>query len=404
MNVAQWLDKANGSYWDMDGAYGAQCWDLWAKYAMDMYNLSLGDCITPTGYAEGCYTWYPTTTAVGNAFERKGADYTPVMGDVVFWTYSTHYPYSHVAIVWNGISGDHIDVLTQNPTPATHATLPLAKGSGLLGYLHPKSLPTAPDSGDNPTGGNNPGHDVSGAGSAWIQQQGDMLIYHYGSNSGSGTATFVKATAQTWICKSATGTGATDGDGGQSTPSTGDGESSYALYVIGSVESSLRWDAVETNNQGIGIAQWSFGRRLDVLNDMKAVDATGYETFAQAAPDLAALMESGGAFDRALTSSEVAAFRTWASRPQSHQGQRNRFATDYAAYPQTYDDPKLQIMWTSAYHQSPAGALNVPKASSLSQLRDNILNTSPFGLYTSRYNQVYSLLSVWDGVSAPPNF
>ena len=323
-SLSEWFAQTENRFWDMDGAYGAQCWDLWAKYSMDMYGLSLQDCITPTGYAEGCYTRYPYTQAVADTYEKMGADYNPVMGDVVFWTYGSQiYTGSHVAIVWGGITGDNIDVLTQNPTPAVHQTLPLMKGSQLLGYLHPRNLQpggTTPDNpnGGNPTGGDNQGSIVSGAGSAWIEQQGDNLLYHY-YDGGARSVMFVKASAQTWINKGATGTGNPDGDGGQSSPSVGSGASSYALYVVGTVESSLRWDAVETANmQGIGIAQWSFGRRLQVLNRMKAADPDGYATFAAAAPDIAALMQSGGTFDRSLTAGEAAAFRTWAQRPQSH--------------------------------------------------------------------------------------
>ena len=370
---------------------------------MDCYNLSLGDCITPTGYAEGNYTRFPTTAAVGRVFEKKDADYTPVMGDVVFWTFGSQiYTGSHVAIVWGGVSGDNIDVLTQNPTPAVHQTLPLMKGSQLLGYLHPMSLPEPPDSGDNPTGGDNPGVIVGDAASAWIQLQGDNLIYHSGSGTQDMQAIFYKASAQTWVYKG--GSAQPPSDDGQSTPSVGNGESSYALYVVGTVESSLRWDAVEPNHQGIGIAQWSFGRRLQVLNAMKEVDAEGYEAFAAAAPAIASLMESGGTFDRAMTNGEVAAFQTWARRAESRQGQRNQFMTDYEGYPQEYDDAKMQILWVTAYHQSPAGALNVPKATTLRGLYNNILATSPFGPYGTRYNTAYSLLNVWDGSSAPPNF
>lgn len=401
----EWFTQTENRYWDMDGYYGAQCWDLWAKYSMDMYGLSVQDCITPTGYAEGCYTRFPYTAALGNVYEKMGADYDPVKGDVVFWTYGgEQYTGSHVAIVWGGVSGGDIDVLTQNPDPSVHKTLPLLRGSQLLGYLHPKVLPSNPN-GDNPTGGDNQGSDVSGGSSAWIQQQGDNLIYHYGSGSGGGSALFVKTTAQNWVYRGASGTGAPDGDGGQSSPSVGNGESSYALYVIGTVESSLQWDAVEfANRQGIGIAQWSFGRRLQVLNAMKAADPEGYGAFAAAAPGIAALMESGGAFDRPLTVAEASAFQTWARRPQSHAGQRNQFAADYKGYPQKYDDAKMQILWVSAYHQSPAGALNVPTATTLAGLRDDILATSPFGPYGTRYQTVYSLLNVWDGKSAPPNF
>lgn len=116
----------------------------------------------------------------------------PRMGDVVFWTFGSRiYTGSHVAIVWGGVQGDTIDVLTQNPTPAVHQTLPLMKGSQLLGYLHPTALPEPPESGDNPTGGNNPGVNVDGDVSAWIQLQGDNLIYHNGSGTTSSQTVFI---------------------------------------------------------------------------------------------------------------------------------------------------------------------------------------------------------------------
>lgn len=408
----EWFTQTENRYWDMDGAYGAQCWDLWAKYSMDMYGLSVQDCITPTGYAEGCYTRYPYTQRISDTYEKMDADYQPVEGDVVFWTYGSQiYTGSHVAIVWNGITsdGENIDVLTQNPTPAVHQTLPLMKGSQLLGYLHPRNLEpggSVPDNpnGGNPTGGDNQGDDVSGGSASWIEQQGDNLILHSGSGSGGRAVLYAKYGPQNWIYRGVTGTGNPDGDGGQSSPSVGDGESSYALYVVGTVESSCRWDAVESTGQGIGIAQWSFGRRLQVLNKMKSADPAGYEAFAAAAPDVAALMESGGTFTRALTSSEITAFQTWARRNESKTGQREQFAEDYQGYPDEYDDAKMQILWVCAYHQSPAGALNVPKATTLAGLRDNILATSPFGSYGNRYQTAYSLLNVWDGLSAPPNF
>lgn len=408
----EWFTQTENRYWDMDGAYGAQCWDLWAKYSMDMYGLSVQDCITPTGYAEGCYTRYPYTQAIANTYEKMDADYDPVAGDVVFWTYGSQiYTGSHVAIVWGGITsdGENIDVLTQNPTPAVHQTLPLMRGSQLLGYLHPRNLKpggSVPDNpnGNNPTGGDNQGDNVSGGSASWIQMQGDNLVLYSGSGGGVRKAYYVKTSAQNWVYRGASGTGSPDGDGGQSSPSVGDGESSYALYVVGTVESSCRWDAVESTGQGIGIAQWSFGRRLQVLNKMKDADPTGYEAFAAAAPDISALMESGGTFTRALTSSEITAFQTWARRSESKTGQREQFAEDYAGYPDEYNDSKMQILWVCAYHQSPAGALNVPKATTLAGLRDNILATSPFGPYGNRYQTAYSLLNVWDGTSAPPNF
>ncbi len=401
ITFTQWIDQTQGRYWDMDGAYGAQCWDLWAKYCMDMYGLSVSDCITPTGYAEGLYTRYPTSARVGQTFDRKSADgYSPVAGDVAVWTYNHIYTGSHVAIVIkDGTQGNTIHTLSQNPSPAKPMDLPL---TGILGYLHPRNLPAGTDR--NPTGDNNHGSADSNRGGAWIHWQGDNLYLHETDNTGARTRIFYKTTANNFSEK-ASQRQPSDSNG-QAHPSTSlSPENSYALYVVGTVEAGLRWNAVEAANlQGIGIAQWSFGRRLQVLNAMKAVDPTGYAAFKTAAPAIAALMESGGTFTRNLTQGEATAFRTWAGRSESREGQRKQFAEDYAGYPHQYDDTKMQILWVTAYHQSPAYALKVPKAANLAQLKANILGTYPFSPYVTRYNQAYSLLTVWDGRSNPPAF
>lgn len=398
----QWIDQTKNRFWDMDGAYGAQCWDLWAKYSMDMYGMSIQDCITPTGYAGGLYTSYPVSARCGQVYERIPASgYSPVAGDVAIWGYGTYTPYTHVAIVAGneGVKNNSIYIITQNPDASALKWFPIY---GLLGYLHPRTMPK-PDV-DNPTGDNNQGHPDSARGGAWIHWQGDSLYLHETDNSGSHTRIFYKTTANNFSEKASRGQ--PSGSQGQGHPSSSTSpENSYALYVTGTVESSLQWDAVEAANlQGIGIAQWSFGRRLQVLNKMREADPTGYAAFKSAAPEIAGLMESGGDFTRPLTSTEAAAFRTWAARNESHEGQRKQFAEDYAGYPQGYGDDKMQILWVTAYHQSPANALKVPKALNLAQLKTNILNTYPFQPYVSRYNQAYSLLTVWDGTSNPPAF
>lgn len=400
-----WIKQTQGRYWDMDGAYGAQCWDLWAKYCMDLYGASVSDCITPTGYAEGNYTRFPTNAKMAQIFEKKPANYSPVKGDVAFWNFSSQHTGSHVSIVMeDGVHNGRITVLSQNPNPAQRMTFDL---TAFLGYLHPKALGEGggtTSTENNPTGDNSHGSPDSARGGAWIHWQGDNLYLHESDNAGTRTRIFYRTTANNFSEKASQSQPSSDS--GQAHPSISlSAENSYALYVVGTVEAGLRWDAVEAANlQGIGIAQWSFERRLQVLNAMKAADPTGYATFKSAAPEIAALMESGGTFKRSLTSSEAAAFRTWAGRSESRDGQRKQFAEDYAGYPKQYTDTKMQILWITAYHQSPANALKVPKASNLAQLKNNILSTYPFGPYTTRYNQAYSLLSVWDGKSNPPAF
>lgn len=61
----------------MDGSWGPQCWDLWAKYCMDEYGCSVQDCITPTGWAGGLYTHHPVSARVGEIFEKKTTHGTP---------------------------------------------------------------------------------------------------------------------------------------------------------------------------------------------------------------------------------------------------------------------------------------------------------------------------------------
>lgn len=402
ISLTQWIQQTQGRYWDMDGAYGAQCWDLWAKYSMDMYGMSIQDCITPTGYAGGLYTSYPVSARCEQVYERIPASgYSPVAGDVAIWGYSTYTPYTHVAIVAGneGVKNNSIYIITQNPDASALKWFPI---NGLLGYLHPRTMPKSDV--DNPTGDNNQGHPDSARGGAWIHWQGDNLYLHETDNSGSRTRIFYKTTANNFSEKASQGQ--PSGSQGQGHPSSSmSPENSYALYVVGTVEAGLQWNAVEAANlQGIGIAQWSFGRRLQVLNKMREADPTGYAAFKSAAPEIAGLVESGGDFTRPLTSTEAAAFRTWAARSESHEGQRKQFAEDYAGYPQEYGDDKMQILWVTAYHQSPANALKVPKALNLAQLKTNILNTYPFQPYVSRYNQAYSLLTVWDGTSNPPAF
>lgn len=402
ISLTQWIQQTQGRYWDMDGAYGAQCWDLWAKYSMDMYGMSIQDCITPTGYAGGLYTSYPVSARCEQVYERIPASgYSPVAGDVAIWGYGTYTPYTHVAIVAGneGVKNNSIYIITQNPDASALKWFPI---DGLLGYLHPRTMPKSDV--DNPTGGNNQGHPDSARGGAWIHWQGDNLYLHETDNSGSHTRIFYKTTANNFSEKASQGQPSDSQGQGYPSSSTSP-ENSYALYVVGTVEAGLQWDAVEAANlQGIGIAQWSFGRRLQVLNKMREADPTGYAAFKSAAPEIAGLVESGGDFTRPLTSTEAAAFRTWAARSESHEGQRKQFAEDYAGYPQEYGDDKMQILWMTAYHQSPANALKVPKALNLAQLKTNILNTYPFQPYVSRYNQAYSLLTVWDGTSNPPAF
>ena len=128
-------DKWEGSYIDVDGYYGAQCWDLVAQYAIDngLPALATGD-----GAAAGIFENYDTN---GNAqyWEKHvnsttDPDSVPKAGDVLVWDRSWGGGYGHTAVVleadWNNVT-----VLEQNPGAANVSTYDY---SGVMGWLSMK--------------------------------------------------------------------------------------------------------------------------------------------------------------------------------------------------------------------------------------------------------------------------
>ena len=133
-----WLASVDGVAVEMDTSYGAQCWDLWAHYAVNMIGVDYwrtgtqagGGCGNHPGYT--CGLWY--------GFDRSGLNqwFTPVgnpqRGDVAIWDWgSPAGPNSHVAIVVEDRGGSVL-TMTQNPGAAHYGNLSKA---GILGYLRP---------------------------------------------------------------------------------------------------------------------------------------------------------------------------------------------------------------------------------------------------------------------------
>lgn len=138
MNFDEWLNSRNGTYVNIDGNYGAQCWDTWSDYAVNVIGVDYpktgtqagGGCPNHPGYA--CGIW--------KGFDRSGLNqwFTPVSspqrGDVAIWDWGSAVgPNSHVAVVVSDAGGS-VYCLTQNPGPNKLAYL---SKSGILGYLRP---------------------------------------------------------------------------------------------------------------------------------------------------------------------------------------------------------------------------------------------------------------------------
>lgn len=142
-----WLAKVHRRPLDIDGAYGAQCWDLWAHYAVHVAGVPYLATVTRAGGSSphggwACNVWHNAERAgLAPYFDKLGAKTVARRGDVAFWEKSPRqYPGSHVAIVIAD-EGAQLLTLTQNPGPPIYARLPKTT---LLGYLRPRSKANAP--------------------------------------------------------------------------------------------------------------------------------------------------------------------------------------------------------------------------------------------------------------------
>lgn len=138
-NFQNWLNSVNGKSVEMDTSWGAQCWDLWSHYAVNMLGVTYWR--TGTNAGGGCPQHSGYTCGLWKTFDRSGLNQwftphtgTPQRGDVAIWDWgSPAGPNSHVAIVVED-RGNNVYTMTQNPGPAHYATLSKA---GILGYLRP---------------------------------------------------------------------------------------------------------------------------------------------------------------------------------------------------------------------------------------------------------------------------
>lgn len=130
--------KWTGSYIDVDGYYGAQCWDLAARYSLD---IGLPAVATGDGAAAGIYENFNSN---GNASHynrhpqsETDPDSVPKPGDIIVWNRNMGGGYGHVAVVLKA-NWDTVTVLEQNPGAAHVTTYP--NYANVLGWLRPKQF------------------------------------------------------------------------------------------------------------------------------------------------------------------------------------------------------------------------------------------------------------------------
>ncbi|QZY52934.1 CHAP domain-containing protein [Leucobacter tenebrionis] len=190
-DLAAYVARVRHQYIDVDGVFGAQCWDQWSHYAMWLgvpawpTYTNAGGTRPHGGYA--CNVYHNARAAgLTQWFDILPASATPRAGDVAFWEYgSAWYPWSHVATVLAVTHGGRmLRCLTQNPGAVQIADLTL---SGIIGYLRPRALTTgSPDASRTKTLTASEKEDLMASKNAgfWFKRAGKQI--NIITNAGSG--------------------------------------------------------------------------------------------------------------------------------------------------------------------------------------------------------------------------
>lgn len=147
----QFRDQYNNQHIDEDGYYGAQCWDVVARYAREKYGCP--SLPTGSGGAEGLFRVHaaPITQyfdVVAN--NPNDANQVPPNGAIIVWSGTWSPPWGHTAIKLAGGVGQLMTVFEQNGNnPGGNAYQKQRNYTGVSGWLVPKqgvdTVATIPD-------------------------------------------------------------------------------------------------------------------------------------------------------------------------------------------------------------------------------------------------------------------
>lgn len=131
MTLIDFINKYIKTRVDFDGAYGAQCVDLFRQYCKDVLELP------HTGAVEGAkdlFEKYDNLPLEKKYFYRRNRLLEASPGDIAVWGATKTNPYGHVAIV---VQNDYYNlvVFEQNGFTQEGAKLEIRDKNNLLGYL-----------------------------------------------------------------------------------------------------------------------------------------------------------------------------------------------------------------------------------------------------------------------------
>lgn len=131
MTLEEFVRKHNGKKVDFDGAFGAQCVDLFRQYNKDVWENP------HTGAVEGAKDLFLNFKNLPAEVKYLKIVKSPSVGDVVVWGATDANKYGHVAILL-GFVGELFIVFEQDGFKQDGAKLNVRKKDNLLGYLRKK--------------------------------------------------------------------------------------------------------------------------------------------------------------------------------------------------------------------------------------------------------------------------
>lgn len=135
MNFIDFINKYTGKKVDYDGAFGAQCVDLFRQYCKDVLEIK-----EHTGAVTGARELYINYTKMPleQKYFTQEAAATAQYGDVVVWDKTSTNSYGHVAIFIGWVDASKMLVFQQDGIAEDGAKLALREMKNCLGCLRRK--------------------------------------------------------------------------------------------------------------------------------------------------------------------------------------------------------------------------------------------------------------------------
>ena len=136
MTLTHFVKKYNGKKVDFDGAFGAQCVDLFRQYNKEVWGNP------HTGAVEGAKDLilnYDNLPLEQKYLEKIPRYFFPKAGDVAVWGASSSNKYGHVAIVVY-TEDNNLIVFEQDGFKQDGAKLNIRTDDNLLGFLRKKII------------------------------------------------------------------------------------------------------------------------------------------------------------------------------------------------------------------------------------------------------------------------